>query len=218
MAETTAIAVFALGAGAATFFSPCAYALLPGYVGYYRSAVAGQSPPLSGVVLRGLSAAGGAVLTFGVLAISALLAGDLIQRVLPVLEPLVGVALIVLGIVVLWRDDLSVHVQLPKRRKSVIGFGLFGALYAVAATACVLPLFLAVAIQSLALPTTGSVVVLGAYAGSFASLMLGVTVATGIGYEVSGTWLTKHVGKIETMAGVLIIAAGVGQLYVAFWL
>ena len=38
-AELAGTASFALGAGAATFFSPCAYALLPGYVGYYAAAV-----------------------------------------------------------------------------------------------------------------------------------------------------------------------------------
>ncbi|OLZ41137.1 hypothetical protein A6E15_09110 [Natrinema saccharevitans] len=50
---------FALGAGIAILFSPCAHALLPGYVGYYVVATGDETaPPLSGTLARGFAAAG----------------------------------------------------------------------------------------------------------------------------------------------------------------
>lgn len=97
----------------------------------------------------------------------------------------------------------------------MVGFVLFGALYAVAATACVVPVFLAVAVQSLTLSPAGTVGVFAAYAGSFGLLMTAVTVATAVGYGVGAGRLAGYVDRATTLAGVLLVLAGVGQLYVA---
>lgn len=207
--------VFALGAGTATFFAPCVYALLPGYVGYYAAAVDGESVPLSGAFVRGLAATVGAIGVFAVLSIVALGAGELLERALPVIEPLVGLALVALGIIALWRGSLSLHVALPERRASVLGFGLFGSLYALAATACVLPLFLAVAIQSVALSPLGGALVLAAYAGSFALLVLAATVAVAIGHDALAGRLAPHGATLSRVAGVVLVLAGAGQVYLA---
>ena len=66
MASTTAEITFAIGAGTATFFSPCVYALLPGYVSYYVASVDEEGAPLAGATARGLAATAGAVGTFAV--------------------------------------------------------------------------------------------------------------------------------------------------------
>lgn len=216
MSPLTAEVVFALGAGAGTFFAPCVYALLPGYVGYYVADAGEEAPPLSGALARGLAATGGALATFAVLSLVAVAAGELLQQVVPVLEPLVGLALVAVGAVTLWTGTLSVHVPLPERRSSVLGFGVFGAAYALAATACVLPLFLAVALQSLALSTAGTVIVLGAYAGAFATLLLALTVVTALGYEALSGRVTRHVDTLTRVAGAVLILAGTAQLYIAF--
>lgn len=216
MTTVTTEVLFALAAGMGTFFAPCVYALLPGYVGYYVAQAEGDAPPLAGALTRGIAAAAGALLTFGMLSGIALGAGELLERFLPVLEPLVGLALVVLGVVILWRGTLSFHVALPERRSTVLGFGLFGAIYALAATACVLPFFLAVAVQSLALPVAGTVLVLGAYAGAFATLLLALTVLTALGYDALAGRVTGHVGTLTRVAGGIIVLAGLAQLYIAF--
>lgn len=216
MSTVTAEATFALGAGVATFFAPCVYALLPGYVGYYVAAVGDDTPPLSGILARGIAATAGALLTFAILSFVAMLAGELLHEALGVIEPLVGVALVGLGVVVLWKGTLSVHVGLPARRTSVAGFGLFGAAYALAATACVLPLFLAVALQSLTLSAAGTAVVLGSYAGAFSVLLLGLTVATAVGYEALSGRVSRHVETLTRIAGVVLIVAGIAQIYIAY--
>ncbi|MEF8778767.1 MAG: cytochrome c biogenesis protein CcdA [Natronomonas sp.] len=207
--------VFALGAGIATFFSPCSYALLPGYVGYYAATTEAETPPLSGVVARGWAAALGVFGTFLSLSIVAVLASDFIERLLPAVELFVGVLLIGLGIAVIVGYTGSVHVSLPKRRSSVLGFGLFGALYALAATACVLPLFLAVALQSLTFSTAGTAFVLGSYAGSFGVLMVVATVATGVGHDALVGRVSEQVDTLTRVAGAVLVVAGIGQLYLA---
>jgi cytochrome c-type biogenesis protein len=215
MASTTAQAVFAVGAGTATFFSPCVYALLPGYISYYVASVDEESAPLAGATARGLAATVGAVATFGVLSVLAIVASETVEQARPIVEPLVGLVLIVLGTLVFWKGAVSLSIPLPERRTSVIGFGLFGAGYAVAATACVLPVFLSVALQALNLGVGGAVVVLGAYAGTFGLLMLAATVATAIGHDAVVGRMTAHSGLLTRAAGVVIVIAGSIQLYVA---
>lgn len=214
--STTAQALFAVGAGTATFFSPCVYALLPGYISYYVASVDEESAPLAGATARGLAATVGAIATFGVLSVIAIVAGETVEQAIPIIEPLVGVVLIGLGVLVFWKGAVSMSIPLPERRTSVLGFGLFGAGYAIAATACVLPVFLSVAIQAFNLGVGGAVLVLGAYAGTFGLLMLAATVATAIGHDAILSRMSTHSGLLTRAAGVVIVIAGAVQLYVAF--
>lgn len=212
----TAQAGFAFGVGVAAFFSPCVFALLPGYVSYYLATVEGETAPLSGALARGGAASVGAVGTFLVLSVLAFGAGELLERAIPVLEYLVGVALIVLGVLVLRKGILSFSVPLPARRASVLGFGLFGAMYALAATACVLPLFLSVSVLSFGLSTGGAALVLGSYAAGFALLMLAATVMTAVGRQALLDSAVARIETLTTVAGVALVLAGFVQLAIAW--
>lgn len=120
-----------------------------------------------------------------------------------------------LGIAVVVGLTGPAPVTLPERRSSVPGFVLFGALYALAATACVLPLFLAVALQSLTFSRPGTAVVLVSYGGSFGAVMLVATVATAVGHDTLVGRVGEHVNTLTRIAGVVLVAAGLGQLYLA---
>lgn len=214
--EVLGTMLFALGVGVATFFAPCSYALLPGYVGYYVASTGEERPPLSGAFSRGLAAAAGAILTLAILSGIALLFGEVLTRVLPFLEYAVGVALIVLGGWILWRGTGSLHVLLPERRSSNWGFAVFGSLYALAATACVLPVFLALALRSVTMAPMETALVLGSFTGGFGLLMLSVTVVTAIGYDFGTRWGPTFSGHLVKIAGIVLILAGFGQLYLAW--
>ena len=206
---------FAFGAGVATFFSPCVYALLPGYVSYYVASVDSESAPLSGAVSRGIAASVGALGTFALLSALALVAGEALERALPVLEYFVGGLLVLFGVLVIYKGTLSFTVVLPERQASVVGFALFGAAYALAATACVLPLFLSVSVVSFELSMAGTLLVLGAYAGAFAALMLAATVTTAIGKQALLSRFAGRAGTMTKVAGVVLVIAGVVQLAIA---
>ena len=217
MTDTGTVTVaFSFAAGIATFFSPCVFALLPGYVGYYVGAVDGKSPPLSGVFLRGLAASLGALGTFVVLSIAALGATTPFEAVLPVVEPLVGVLLVGLGVALLWKNRLAPTVALPERRAGVLGFVGFGSLYALAATACVLPLFLSIAVASVGLSPVGSALVLAAYGGAFAVLMLAATVAVAVGRDALLGTFAGRARLLTRAAAVILVLAGLAQLYLAY--
>ncbi len=199
---------FAVSAGVATFFAPCAYPLLPGYVGYYLSR---SEADLSGAVVRGLAATLGALLTLAAVGGVLLTAGQRLVSGLSLLEPVIGGALVVFGVLVLTDRAPNVHVMLPERRASVGGFALFGAVYAVAAAGCVVPIFLGVVTQSLALPTGEALAALGGYAAAVALPLAGVTLLAAAGSDAM-RGLNQHVGTIQRVAAVIMVVAGLWQV------
>lgn len=202
--------VFAASAGLTSFFAPCAFPLLPGYVGYY---VQQSKDETSGVASAG-AAAIGSFIALGVIAGLAFALGQTLTSVLPVLEPVIGVGLIGFGLLAFFDRVPTVIVPLPRRPESIVGFGVFGAVYAIAAAGCVVPLFLGVLTQALTLSFLKGTVVLGAYAGAVAVPLVGVTLLANAGIEV---WrdLGQYTGRAKQLAAAILIGAGIGQLYLS---
>lgn len=198
---------FAATTGIATFFAPCAFPLLPGYVGYYLSESEGNPSMVAAAVAAGLGAVG----ALAVIAAVAFAAAQPLRTALPVLEPLVGLGLVGFGLATLMDRGPSVHVALPERPASVRGFGVFGAVYAVAAAGCVVPLFLGVVAQALALSLVGGAAVLAVYALGVTLPLVGVTLLAGVGVAAWRS-LGTYTGQIRTLAGAVMILAGLGQL------
>ena len=206
---------FALTAGVATFFSPCAYPLLPGYVGYYVNAVDAEHASVAGAGVRGAAAAVGVLATFALLGGATAWVGHETLSGITVFETLVGGVLVAFGLLVALGHAPSLSLPLPKRRTSVLGFGLFGAGYALAGAGCVAPVFLAVVARAITLPTETALLVLGVYAGTVAILMTATTVATGVGVVSNATRVMAHAGRLKRLAGVAMVLAGIGQLYLS---
>ncbi len=206
---------FAITAGIATFFSPCSYPLLPGYVGFYINQSGTDEASLGGAGVRGVVAGLGVLATFGVLTGAALFVGQSALSDITLFEALVGGLLVVFGLLVVSGHAPSISLPLPKRRSSVLGFGVFGAGYALASAGCVAPIFLAVVARAASLPTETASLLLAAYAGTVAILMLSVTVATGVGLVTNAGRLSAYSGGLKRLAGVVMILAGLGQLYLS---
>ena len=201
---------FAASAGVATFFAPCAFPLLPGYVGYYLSESDGET----GMLAPAGAAAGGALGALGVVALLVLAVGQPVKTALPVLEPIIGGGLIAFGIATLMNRGPELRVPLPERPASVTGFGVFGAVYAVAAAGCVVPLLFGVVTQALALPAHSSALVLAVYALGVTLPLVGVTLLAGVGID-SWRSLGTYSRRVQQVAGVVMIVAGGGQIYLA---
>jgi cytochrome c-type biogenesis protein len=199
---------FAVGAGLATFFAPCAYPLLPGYVGY---ALQGEETGLGGATLRGLAASAGAVVVLAVLGGLLLVVGGRLARHLTLLEPLVGVALVALGGLFLTGRAPTLHLRLPERRASVAGSAVFGGGYALAAAGCVVPVVLGVFTQALTLAPPRAAATLGSYAAATALPLTGVTLLSAVGSDALRAW-SARVGTVQRLAAVVMILAGVAQI------
>lgn len=206
---------FAAGAGVATFLSPCALPLVPGYVGYYVAATERGHGRSAGVVVRGLAAALGALATLTVAGGLAVAVGRPATAGLSTLEPLVGVVLVGLGVVTLAGWEPARSVPLPRRRRDLTGFALFGAGYAGASVGCLLPVFLGVVVHALTLPPAAALASIGAYAAGVAGPLLLLTVAVGAGLDVTTGRLAGRAVALERLAGLVLVVAGIGQLVVA---
>lgn len=209
---------FAFATGVATFFAPCAYPLLPGYVGYYmRAGSRTDRSTVSGALLRGAAASVGILVTFAVLAGLTVTVGRSLTEWLPSLEVVVGAVLVGLGLLTLSDRSIGWHARLPERRSSVPGFVAFGALYAAAATGCVAPVFLGVVSQALAFPLYGTLAVLGGYAAGMALPMIGATVAIAVGVDAGRDWLATFSKRTTQVAGLVLILAGLVQIWLALF-
>ncbi|XVH33636.1 cytochrome c biogenesis CcdA family protein (plasmid) [Haloferacaceae archaeon DSL9] len=213
MAEIFGILGFAVAAGIATFFSPCAYALLPGYVGFYLSSVDPDAgSPLLGALARGMAAVVGVGAVFGVLTLAVVLVGRALQPALHALELVVGGGLILLGAALATGRTAGWHTRLPTRRASLSGFVGFGAAYAVASAGCVAPLFFALVLRTLTLSPGDALVVLGSYVGSFSLLLLGATTAIAAGHSLGAAAVSRYVDRAVRAGGVILLVAGGIQL------
>lgn len=210
---------FAFTAGAATFFAPCSFPLLPGYVGFYLGQGDGSADPLRTRLRR--AGVVGVVTSLGFFVVYAGLAGVVLAvgtRALAnvsVLELVVGALLILLGGAMATGrfDPAALHVRLPKRERSPSGFFLFGVLYAAAAAGCTAPVFVGVATLALSAGPLGAILTLGAYATGMSALMVLVTGLSALGRGAALRRVSRNTGRIARAAGVLLVLAGVAQIY-----
>jgi len=140
--------------------------------------------------------------------------GQPVKTALPVLEPVIGAGLIAFGLVTLLNRGPELRVPLPERPASVTGFGVFGAVYAVAAAGCVVPLVFGVITQALALPVHSSALILVVYALGVTLPLVGVTLLAGVGID-SWRSLGTYSRRVQQVAAVVMILAGGGQIYLA---
>ncbi|MFC4356750.1 cytochrome c biogenesis CcdA family protein [Halobium salinum] len=201
----------AVATGLATFFAPCAYPLLPGYVGYYLTQ---EEATLRGALLRGVAATVGALVVLGAVGGAVLVAGRPLAERLALFEPVVGLLLFAVGVAVLLGRAPTLHLRLPARRRSVAGFALFGGVYAAAAAGCVVPLVLGVLSRAAVLPAAAGVATLAVYAVSAAAPLLGVTLLAASGSDVLRD-LSGHVGSVQRLAGGVMALAGLWQVVIA---
>lgn len=210
----------ALGLGGATFFAPCAFPLLPGYVAYYLGRGDGGDAGTESVITRlgraavvGVLTSLGFFLVYAVLAGVALAVGTRALADVSVLELVVGVLLVGLGGAMAAGWTPSVHLQLPERRRTPLGFVLFGVVYAAAAAGCTAPLFVGLVGVALAAGPVGAAVTLGAYALGMSLLMVAVTLLSALGRDTVLRRLAANTGRITRVAGAVLVVAGVVQLY-----
>ncbi|RXK49194.1 cytochrome c biogenesis CcdA family protein [Halorientalis pallida] len=210
---------FTLGTG--TFFAPCAFPLLPGYIAYYLGSSDGRASErpvarrLGRAVGVGLLVSLGFALVYGALGLLLAAVGPRIVDDIAALELVVGLALIVVGGVMATGrfQATTLHVPLPERRRSAAGYVLFGVVYAAAAAGCTAPLFLGVAFAAVTTGPVATVGTLGAYAAGMSVLMIGVTTATALGRDAVLRRLSAATGRISQVAGLVVVLAGLVQLY-----
>jgi cytochrome c-type biogenesis protein len=223
LADALARLSFAATLGGFTFFAPCAFPLLPGYVAFYLGTGDDEStdtgPRLLGAAKVGLLVSAGFFVVFWALGAVVSLVGTRLLADISLLEPVIGTLLVVLGAAMATGRTPRWHVKLPERRRSVSGIFLFGVVYAPAAAGCTAPLFVGVVGVSLGTGPALGAATLAAYAAGMAAMMVAVTGLAAFGRDQVLGRLSASTGRIQRVAGALLVLAGVTQVvYYLFWL
>ncbi len=221
----------AIAAGMASFFSPCSFVVLPGYVAF-ASGGGGDRRGTRQAVLNGLAAASGVVTAVAVigLVIAALGAAVGPELSLTGSSPIARVVRIVvgtfvIGMGVLHFSGLSSRLPLlgqlaawgvrhdgggaPSRRSLYV----YGSTYVLVGIGCVGPFLAAVA--AFALATGGFLTALAAFllfAGVMGILMVLVSVLVGTSRNALLTRLRSSTHRIQRGASVVLILVGAGLI------
>jgi cytochrome c-type biogenesis protein len=210
---------FAFGLGTATFFAPCALPLLPGYVAFFLGDDEAVDEAVSWRLARAvgisLTTSLGFLVVYGLLAAVVFAVGTQALGSISLLELVVGAILVVIGVLMATgrKISLPVTIQLPERRRGVIGYFAFGVVYAAAAAGCTAGLFIALVGIALPAGAVGGLALVGAYAAGMAVLLTVVTVLSALGRGVLIQRLAASGERIRRVAGVVLVLAGVIQLY-----
>ncbi len=217
------IYVLAVMAGLFSFFSPCAFPLLPSYIAFYMRPD-DEEEPKSGLTM-GFKAAAGIVLVFGILGGIGMLFGSFILRGLPYLEPLVGAIILILGITLVagldvfsrlgfgWQNFKSKLFPRSKNQTNDSPF-LYGVGYASASLACVGPVFLAIIASSwLTGGLMGTALVLALHLLTMAVLMILFSLLTVYFRDTVVKDFRDKIEWINKISGVVLIIAGIYLIY-----
>lgn len=219
--------ILAVMAGILSFFSPCAFPLLPGYMAYYLGRENEEREPRAAAKAaktgfwKGLQPAAGIFLFDALLGVAAVLAGNLIKPYIPYFEPFVGGLLILLGIVMIANIPLfsTLASRFLSRTTSLAGkeqrFGLFfyGIIYAAAAAGCTAPVFIAIVLLALSTGLISGFAIFLLYALAMAAVIVVVTVLVALSKEFLLQKLRISSRYIERITGFILLLVGGYLLY-----
>jgi len=211
---------FSFVAGVATFFSPCFGAMLPTYVSLYLARQEANAPVgwvrrgLQGLWLGGLISAG-MLTSLGLLGAVFAVVGSAIGQYLPWVAVGVALGIVIAGVVLLVRPEVSLSLGgvvgrwlSPRAGSGLFSFYFYGLVYAICAAACTLPIFLSVMMQTFLGGPLNGVVHFAAYGWGMSLMMLGFGVllayAKGFVQRVfrsMGAWVRRASGAFMIVAG-----------------
>jgi cytochrome c biogenesis protein CcdA len=211
----------AFGAGLVAALNPCGFAMLPAYLALVvRGEGTGALTALGRAVAATAAMALGFVVVFGAFGLLTVAAAATVQRYLPYVTVLIGIALVALGIwLMLGRHltaltpDRLMHQWAPTARLgSMFGYGLG---YAIASLSCTVAPFLAVTGAAVGGGSViGTLSVYLAYAAGF-TLVVGVlAVATALSSAAVADRMRRILPYLNRISGILLVVVG---LYVAYY-
>jgi cytochrome c-type biogenesis protein len=223
------LVLFGLLTGAGAFFSPCAFALFPGYFSYQLALLAGEGVGRMdrigrAALLGGTCGAGGIVFFLAVGLVLSLVSWPL-GGLLVNLKPVLAVLLVLLGVLLLAGRSpggsqlgaLASRWALPASTGAAgpwWAMFVYGAMYGLASTACTLPVYASIVILPLGSGRVGAALItFASFALAMAALMVGTALIVGLSGDAllralrtSGPWIVRA-------AGVVLIVVGIYEAY-----
>jgi cytochrome c-type biogenesis protein len=232
------VSVYALAifAGVASFFSPCAFPMFPGYMSFYmnKHMESGEKPTGKKAAASGSIAALGIIIVYVISGVLILGGASFVTPYIGALQLLVGIILVILGLLMLTeiqyysiiRPFQNLFAKLKQKKEDedeevrkekgfYAGLFAYGIGYGSAAAGCTLPVFLGVILAAMTSGTLlNGILVLIIYTAVAAALMVVVTVAVAIVGLPALQKLSQRTNAIKKTSGVVLFLAG---LYLTFF-
>ncbi len=233
---------FAFLAGVWAFFNPCGVGMLPAYVAYYLGGLdEGEAElpwwrrGLKGLLLGLVLSAG----FFSIIASLGLLFAAIGRGIaitfalyLPWVGGVIGLLLIGLGALTLWKGYLPLYIPLPRLRvpltagaqggnphpragsgHRLLSIYLYGIGYGLGSVACTSPVFLIVATPLLVGQWLEGASMFLIYTAAATLLLLALALAVALAGEVLRQYLPRTIGIVARTSGLLLIAGGLFMIW-----
>jgi cytochrome c-type biogenesis protein len=210
--------ILALVTGVMSFFAPCAFPLMPGYISYYLGRYEGGLT-LRGSVKAGIASATGINGIFALIGAAVAVGGAAVKSYLMYLAPGVGVAIVLLGLVMVFGKTeifdrfggiLSSYSSKLAGGARYSGLFLYGVGYGLASMGCQAPVFIALIFAGLA--SGGAVealLIFLSFSVGMGTTMLSVSVLVGTAKMTILERVRRMVPYINRACGVILIIVGV---------
>lgn len=208
----------AFGAGLVAALNPCGFAMLPAYLALVvRGEREGQLAAVGRALMATAAMAAGFVAVFGGFGLLTVSAAATVQRYLPYVTVVIGIALVALGIWLLTGREFIVRAPRLRwaptaRLGSLFTYGLS---YALASLSCTIAPFLAVTAAGL---RDGSAIGIAAiyltYAAGFTVVVGALAVAAAMTTSAVVDRMRRIVPYVNRISGALLAAVG---LYVGYY-
>jgi len=225
------LVLMAIGAGATMFFAPCAFPLLPAYLSYTL-----QKRDVEGTVLNGFKLGGvaslGIITVFMIVGVLVASAGRTVSQYLHILEPIIGILLVVFGIILFMKiklplDRINCYFRnlLDRIRGrdpnmcdedtgSKMDMFFYGMGYAGGAASCMAPIMLLAVFKGMtAGGFLGGIVTFVILALAMSTMMIGFSIMATVGGATALQKYNRHIGKIEKGSAVILMIVGIYFLY-----
>jgi cytochrome c biogenesis protein CcdA len=206
---------FSFVQGVMAFLAPCAIALLPGYIVAYISRGSDHSSRKT-KLLRGMKLAffsiAGILLIYALAGGLIVVAAQFLKQYMKYITVGMAAILLILGFLMIFGKSFSININFNEpstKRESSEAF-FFGIAYAIGALGCLFPLFLVVATQAMAAPSTllGGAYILAYFFGLSLMMVVVILLAT-FARELLMKYLRKIMPHMEKISGVILILAAI---------
>jgi cytochrome c biogenesis protein CcdA/peroxiredoxin len=215
---TAGLYLLALLTGLLSFFAPCAFPLLPGYISYYLGREKGGTT-LSGSVKAGIAATTGINGIFALIGIAVAVGGVAVKSYLSYFTPAVGFFILLLGLaMVLGKTELfdkfggrlSLYASKIGVRAQHSGLFLYGVGYGLAVMGCQVPVFIALVFAGMASGgALNAFLVFFSFSLGMGGMMLTVSILAGMAKMKVLERLKQMTPYINRVCGVILIIVGV---------
>lgn len=217
MTQTLLVAVVA---GMVATVNPCGFAMLPAYLALVVTGASEQSRArlLTRAVVSSAMMTLGFVTVFGLFGLAFSVVASSIQRYLPFVTIVIGLALIVLGVLLVTGREITLLLPKPARGApnrhigSMFGYGVA---YAIASLSCTIGPFLAVAGSTLRSgDLVEGVTAFLAYAAGMGLVVTVLAIATALASDVVTRRARSLLPHVSRLGGALLVLVGT---YVAYY-